>query len=205
MDPLHRKAYHRFFEGYTEANRLTPDGKKRIERTYTGFLYQIDVSDRSRYLRKALYGAIYLFSILLLICSDSCDTADSETWYTAAIKMLCLLFLLWMGKHMIIYLFAKRDMIVRTYRTVKGLRNHAPLGSLCFSFYAAATVTTALTFGFSINSVRNILACLACTAAWFIVFRTETGTAYTRHPGDGFSQDIEDGYDIRYNSADSCE
>lgn len=63
-DAYNSRRYHEFFEGYTE--RITEkNGKKKIERVYTGDYYSPVLPAKERTHRKILYVFLYVLSVLL--------------------------------------------------------------------------------------------------------------------------------------------
>ena len=114
----HSKAYHRFFEGYSEITVPKPNGRGyRIERIYTGNYYRQDLTKRRRILIRILYVALFLGAACLFVSSAILPLASNSTWYVALPQAVSLPFLFWIVIAFYFYLPAARDMTIAEYRS----------------------------------------------------------------------------------------
>ena len=126
----HSKAYHRFFEGYSEITVPKPDGKGyRIQRVYTGNYYRQDLTKGQRILLRVLYVALFLGAAYLFVSSAILPLASNSTWYVALPQAVSLPFLFWIVIAFFSYLPAERDMTVAEYRRSSRALQKATLGS----------------------------------------------------------------------------
>jgi archaellum biogenesis protein FlaJ (TadC family) len=113
----HSKAYHRFFEGYSEVTVPKAEGKgTRIERIYTGDYYRQDLTNLQRILIRLLYVTLFLCAAYLYISSAIVPLAINSTWYLVLPQAVSLPFLFWIIIAFFYYLPAKRDMVIADYR-----------------------------------------------------------------------------------------
>jgi hypothetical protein len=113
----HSKAYHRFFEGYSEITVPKPNGKGyRIQRIYTGDYYRQDLTKGQRILLRVLYVALFLGVAYLFVSSAVLPLASNSTWYVALPQAVSLPFLFWIVIAFFSYLPAEWDMTIADYR-----------------------------------------------------------------------------------------
>jgi hypothetical protein len=126
----HSKAYHRFFEGYSEINVPNPGGKGyRIQRTYTGDYYRQDLTRGQRILLRVLYVALFLGVAYLFVSSAILPFAGNSTWYVTLSQAISLPFLFWIIIAFFSYLPAERDMTIHAHRSSSLALQKATLGS----------------------------------------------------------------------------
>lgn len=126
----HSKAYHRFFEGYSEITVPKPDGKGyKIQRIYTGDYYRQDLTDGQRILLSVLYVALFLGTAYLFVSSAILPLASNSTWYVALPQAVSLPFLFWIVIAFFSYLPAGRDMTINGYRSSSLALKKATLGA----------------------------------------------------------------------------
>jgi hypothetical protein len=131
------KAYHRYFEGYSEVRVPNPNGKgTRIERIYTGMYYRQDLTTRQRILLRALYVALFLGAAYLFVSSAVQPLASNSTWYVVLPQAVCLPLLFWIVIAFYYYLPAARDMTIGEYRNASPALQKA-------AFYAAISLGAA--------------------------------------------------------------
>ena len=159
----HSKAYHRFFEGYSEITVPKPDGKGyRIQRIYTGDYYRQDLTDAQRILLRVLYVALFLGAAYFFVSSAILPLASNSTWYVALPQAVSLPFLFWIVIAFFSYLPAGRDMTVNGYRSSSRALQKATLGS-AVSLGAAALATLVFVL---LNPSDEPLAELLCAAKY---------------------------------------
>jgi hypothetical protein len=126
----HSKAYHRFFEGYSEIAVPNPNGKGiRIQRVYTGNYYRQDLTQGQRILVRGLYAALFLCVAYLFVSSAILPLASNSTWYVVLTQVVNIPFLFWILIAFFFYLPAGRDMTVAEYRSSSLSLQKAALGA----------------------------------------------------------------------------
>jgi len=123
------KAYHRFFEGYTEITVPRPGKGHRIQRVYTGDYYRQDLTTGQRILLRVLYVVLFLCIAYLFVSSAVLALASNSTWYVTLPQALSLPFLSWTVIAFFSYLPAERDMTIHAYRSSSLALQKATLGS----------------------------------------------------------------------------
>lgn len=113
----YNRAYHNFFEGYTETRVAKPNGKgTKILRVYTGTYYKQDMSDRRWKLNRILVLALYLCSTFLFLFSASMNISSNISWYITISETLSFLGLFWLLYILVNYITAPRRMTIGCYR-----------------------------------------------------------------------------------------
>jgi hypothetical protein len=126
----HSKAYHRFFEGYSEITVPKPNGKGyRIQRIYTGNYYRQDLTKGQRILLRGLYIILFLCIAYLFGSSAILPVASNSTWYVILTQVVSIPFLFWILIAFFSYLPAERDMTIADYRSSSLSLQKAALGS----------------------------------------------------------------------------
>jgi hypothetical protein len=136
------KAYHKFFEGYSEVRVPRSNGKgTRIKRIYTGEYYRQDLSPRNRVLIRLLYVVFFLCASLLFV-SGAIESYDgNSTWYVNLPEAACVFFLFWILMAFIEYLPAAQDMTISEYRSSSLSLLKATMGAAaCLGVTAFATL-----------------------------------------------------------------
>jgi hypothetical protein len=142
----HSKAYHRFFEGYSEITVPEPNGKGyRIQRIYTGNYYRQDLMKGRRILLRVLYVALFLGAVYLFVSNAILPLASNSTWYVVLTQAASIPFLFWTLIALFSYLPAERDMTINTYRSSSSSLKRATFGS-AISLGVLALATLAFMF-----------------------------------------------------------
>jgi hypothetical protein len=137
----HSKAYHRFFEGYSETTVPKPNGKgTRIQRIYTGNYYRQDLTKGQRILLRGLYIVLFLCIAYLFGSSAMLPLASNSTWYVVLAQVVSIPFLFWILIAFSSYLPAERDMTIADYRSSSLSLQKAVLGA-AINLGIAALVT----------------------------------------------------------------
>lgn len=154
----HSKAYHRFFEGYSEFTAPKPDGKgTRIQRIYTGDYYRQDLTKAQRILLRVLYVALFLGAAYLFVSSAILPLASNSTWYVVLTQVASLPFLFWIVIAFVSYLPASRDMTIHEYRTSSLALQKATLGAAVSLGLAAVTTSVFALLNPSAGSAAQLL------------------------------------------------
>ena len=138
----HSKAYHRFFEGYSEVTVPNPDGKgTRIQRIYTGNYYRQDLTKGQRILLRGLYVVLFLCIAYLFVSNAVLPLASNFTWYVVLTQVVSIPFLFWILIAFFSYLPAGGDTTIADYRSSSLSLQKAALGSaICLGITALATL-----------------------------------------------------------------
>jgi hypothetical protein len=138
----HSKAYHRFFEGYSEV--IVPNTNRKvskIQRIYTGNYYRQDLAKGQRILLRVLYVVLFLCSAYLFVSSATLPLASNSTWYVVLAQVVSVPFLFWIVIAFFFYLPADRDMTIDEYRSSSLALQKATLGySVSLGIAAFATL-----------------------------------------------------------------
>lgn len=131
------KAYHRYFEGYSE--RKVWDSKKQrfcLETYYSGNYYRLQATgeEKSRIKKEYLTGYICAVVVFFFVCTRK--TVSAASAMTAFPTLIILLGLLWQLPSLITYLRTKELLIMRQYRERKNFMS-LNMG-LAFFFLAGA-------------------------------------------------------------------
>ncbi len=137
----HSKAYHRFFEGYTEIKIPNPNGKGyKIQRIYTGDYHSQDLSKVQGLLLRALYVVLFLCSAALFVFSAALPLSSNSTWYVVITQVVSIPFLFWILIAFISYLPAGQNLTIAEFRSSSLALQKATLGA-AISLGAAALAT----------------------------------------------------------------
>ena len=161
----HSKAYHRFFEGYSEIKVPKPDGKGySIQRIYTGNYYRPDLSVNKRVLLRVLYIMLFLCMGYLFVSSAVLPLASNSTWYVVITQVVSIPFLFWILLSFFWYVPARQDLTLDEYRSSSLALKRAALGSAAGLGLA---VVASLVFLF-LNSSASPAAELFCAARYLV-------------------------------------
>ena len=196
MTMSYNKAYHRFFEDYTE-KRVVDEatGKARTVRVYTGWYYRHDIEDGAWRKLKVRYGLLYAAALVCFLLQGLASNANDR--FFAFVIMLGIIAMVWLGFYVAAYISHQRLIGVREYRDRK---------TLCSAAAAAAGVNALLLAGQIAWMIQNrqfygygavcILLAGVCIAAMIMLFRTEWNMEYLRVENHAEADD--DSYNIRF-------
>lgn len=126
----HSKAYHRFFEGYSESRVPKSNGKGyKIQRVYTGDYYRQNLIKSQRILLRLMYLALFLTIIYLFTSSAIIPLANNTTWYVVLAQAICIPFLFWILISFFSYLPSPKDMTIHDYRSSSISLKKATMGT----------------------------------------------------------------------------
>ena len=160
----HSKAYHRFFEGYSEFTIPTPDGKGyRIQRVYTGNTYRQDLTRGQQRLLRVLYVVLFMCVVYLFVSCAVLPLPSNSTWYVTLPQAASLPFMFWIVIAFAAYLPADSDMTIHGYRSSSLALRKATLGAaICLGLTALATLIFIM-----LNPADKSLKVLRCTLGFF--------------------------------------
>lgn len=125
----YNKAYHSFFEGYTEKQEVDPNtGKVHIKRTYAGDFYVAQMEEAAWKRNKILYVALYVWSVIALILQGVGRSATE--WYIVVPVFLGILAEILLGVQVFARLGHSRRLNIRQYRERETLKGASMGGTL---------------------------------------------------------------------------
>lgn len=131
----HSKAYHRFFEGYSEHEAYDPVRKKmKIVREYTGFWYEPQNRVRGE---KWIYGGLYALSWAVLIGTEVLRQQTGHMLPVMACSMCSILGLLVLSIRMYGILTEGTQLTEGEYKERKGMLPYCRVLSILFFVFAA--------------------------------------------------------------------
>ena len=176
----HSRAYHRYYEGWSESYTLDPaTGQRRISRVYTGRFYVQDLSGTKRLIVKITYSILFLAAAVLFFTASMADWVGNLVWYVVLPHAFCFGSLAYMLIVLTSYVPAPQKMKIHEYRaTAKPMRRAALFGTVSHALACAAALAYTLAFdgadaGFGIT-VRFLLA----AGALLTIFLIERGIEY---------------------------
>ena len=195
----HSKAYHRFFEGYSEYSVMNANGKgTSIQRIYTGNYYRQDLTRGRRILLRAAYLWLFLGALYLFVSSAIQPLASNSTWFVVLPQAVSIPLLFWMVIAFITYMPAGRDMTIDDYRSSSLALKKASLFS---AISLGATALATLIF-MALNPSDQPLAELLCAAKFlagglfvFSIDQVERRLHYLVIPSP--NKPPEDAYEIK--------
>ena len=126
----HSKAYHRFFEGYSEISVPNPNGKGTvIKRVYTGDYYRQDLTKGQRILLRVLYMVLFLCVCYLFVSNAMLPLLSNSNWYVTITQAITIPFLFWITIVLLSYLPAAHDMTINEYRSSSRALKKAVFGA----------------------------------------------------------------------------
>lgn len=194
---LTQRAYHRYFEGYTEVSELNERGKTVTRRVYTGKYYEPDLADYRRLSLRLVYVLCFVGgTALFLYCATRplvCNTAP----YVGLFQAAAIVLLLWCLSVLIFYLPATGKLTIGQYKSQhRALVNSSR--AVAFSMWAAAAAALLCT---ALHMGDRPLLNLLCAAGFgasglllFVIFLFESHLRYT--VTDSPDTAPEDGYEI---------
>lgn len=182
-DPhFHSRAYHRFFEGYSEFKKVGQNGKVRIERVYTGIWYTPDLSRGQLILRKCIYLACWIISAVLLIFCATRRIGVNMAWYCVAVQVITIVGLAWAAIGILNYLIAPKRQTVFEWRTSSERLKRGTLVS-AIAFILSAVLNSACLFVFADALPTQVLCIggyLLGAALMVLINRLERNVTYIK-------------------------
>ena len=137
----HSKAYHRYFEGYSEISVPSPNGKGTVvQRIYTGDYYRQDLAKPQRILLRALYVVLYLCAVYLFVSNAILPLPSNTTWYVTLAQAVSIPFLFWIAIVLFSYLPAGHNMTINEYRSSSQALKKSTLGATISMGLAALVI-----------------------------------------------------------------
>jgi hypothetical protein len=161
----HSRAYHRYFEGYSEVSVPRQNGKGTfIERIYTGNYYRQELSKGQRVVIRILYAVLFLGIAYLFISSAIMPLTSNTTWYVVLPQAGSILFMAWVFIALCTYLPSGRAL------TIEGYRNSSlALKKATFAVAISLGLSAIVSLLFMVfNPSSQIMAELLCAARYLL-------------------------------------
>lgn len=130
------RAYHKYWQGYTERTVIQPNGKAKIERYYAAPWKQRDLSLKMWVVLKLLYFVLTTASVVLFLLATTWETGSNRCWYSALAGLPAGLSLFWLIVAVLNYMVSPRKMTLGEYNSHCKLRWIA-LAATCLLILAA--------------------------------------------------------------------
>lgn len=179
----HSKAYHRHFEGYTEAETTNEKGKTVIERVYVGDYYRLDLPKNKRIWLRLSYAGLIALVAALFGFAASRPVGANMTWYLAIIQMLgvCLIGLVLVN--LLAHCTAPREMTVGDWKaSSEKLKRNSKYTALIMELLAFLTLLHLLLNGENWGTHLLCVGLYAVSGLVAIVInRLETNAPYLKY------------------------
>lgn len=179
----------KYFEGYQRRQVLASDGRLREELVYTGVYYRPALSSRARKLRRVIYTALFLISILDLLVCGTQPIPQLLTWYGVVSVTLLMLIFLVTGKFFCHYAFDPDELTIYQYHQIKRF----PVAALAISL-GLIPLTSVLLYACIVSPSGSLVLCLCwtvlCAVLLICVWLFERKTAYTEVEAVSISDQI---------------
>ena len=109
--------YHRYFEGYSEYMIIEPDGKRRIERVYTGEYYICPLTGMKKAARGAAYVFAFTLSAFLFVWAASRPVEANSAMYVVAATAIAIAGYVMVGRGIFNYCTNPTKMTVGEWRS----------------------------------------------------------------------------------------
>jgi hypothetical protein len=178
---IHRGAYHRHFEGYSEYYEEDNRGRLKIHRVYTGTYYSIQMPKRKRRLWKLIYVLLWLALAVVYAYSSSLRGGANLTKYGAVCSVGCIVGVAWIFLGLFAYLLAPLKMTVGEWRSSSERMRSGCLWNSVFCFlYAAATIVNLVISGFTVTHIVCIVGFVFCLLLTLTIFAMEKNVPYQK-------------------------
>lgn len=114
---FYSRAYHKYFEGYTEFYETDSRGKKKLRHIYTGCYYVQRLTYPQRIFLRIIYSVLFIISYILYSFSATRNIALNYAWYVSIFSALCVPVYFWLLMRLIVYIFSPHKMKIYTYKS----------------------------------------------------------------------------------------
>lgn len=180
--PFHRRAYHRYFEGYTEVKRVNERGRTVVERVYTGKYYEPELEPFRRVTLRLFYLLFFVGgAALFLFCATRtvrCNTVP----YVSLFQGLAVPMALWCAYVLAFYIPSTGKLTIGEYNSQhKPLIRASLLTAVCMWLAGVGALVC-----FFLHIEERALGDLLCAAGFaasgmlmFLIFLLESHLNYT--------------------------
>ncbi len=110
------RAYHNFFEGYTEYQQEDAKGKLKIHRIYTGLYYKYELTRAQKICIRFFYFVLFIISVGAYAFAATLNAPGNLVWYTNISVAISLILFIWLFVALCYYL-PLRDRTIFEFRT----------------------------------------------------------------------------------------
>lgn len=196
------KAYHRYFEGYSERKVWDEEKQKfRMETYYSGDYYRAQIPADKKKRLKWEFGIGYGVAVVLFLLVGTRKTASAASAITAFPTLVTLLGLMWQLPALVTYVRTKELLILREYRDRKNFLSLCMGLVCCFGVSAAAHLVCVFLYH-SYGDWREwltIVGLLLDGGIFYRIYTQEKSVAYRTVPNEIKIPD--DCYDITYRDS----
>lgn len=125
------RAYHKFFEGYSEYSETDAHGRKVIRRVYTGQWYSADQQPGLQVAYRICYAALFALSLILFLRAASLDAPGNLCWYPTVPVVAAVFCYLWQLRALCYYLPTGKRTVYHHRTSSLGLQHSAIALSIC--------------------------------------------------------------------------
>lgn len=196
------KAYHRYFDGYSE--RKVWDDKKqkfRLESYYAGDYYRALIPAQEKKRLKWEFGIGYGLAVAVFLFVGTRATPSAASAITAFPTLVTLLGLLWQLPALVGYVRAKELLVLREYRDRNNFLSLCMGLVCCFGVSAAAHLVCVFLYH-SYGDWREwltIVGLLLDGGIFFRIYKLEKNVTYRTVPNE--TKIPDDCYDINFRDS----
>lgn len=179
----HSSYYHKRYEGYMEKLATDVNGRKHIERVYTGEYYSQDITDKRHFLTRILYAVLYLLAAGLFLFASSTSTVSNLAVYVQLICFIILAAMFVMLVYLITYIASPRRMTVwEHYSGPVRVKQWSQMTAILMAIEALAVATFVILHrDIELSGeLINIAGYLAASLAVISINRIEAKIAYKK-------------------------
>lgn len=172
--------YNKFFSGYSETAEVLKNGKKKIQRVYTGNYYFAETNRFGKIFRTILYFSVFILGAIGFIYAAIKQPTGLHGWVVVPM-ILALLLILFLPISLICYAFAPKKMTIYEYRESSVNLKELSLFAGIFTLISliALIVLTIFEEELAISkSVYSIAGYFLCTACMFVLYTVERNVKY---------------------------
>ena len=180
---FHSKGYRRYFEGYSEFQVTLPNGKRKIERVYTGVYHTLQAPEGRRGQLKAGFALLFILAAILFFWAASRYLPGNTVWYITFPEAVGTAFLFLLLIALAGYLTAPRDMTLHEYRAVGFLKKASLAASMeLFLLMGIRAIYAAVCHdGHFLQELECAAAFLAAAVCCLIIYLMEKNNIYRTH------------------------
>lgn len=108
--------YHQYFEGYSEYCVDLPNGKKKVERIYTGVYYVQELSVHQKILLRISYVLFYVLTAAAFLYPVLQPVPFNTKWFIVLIEAAVIIFMFRLACGLVNYCFGHKRMTAGEYR-----------------------------------------------------------------------------------------
>lgn len=170
----HSRSYHNYFEDFEECEVLDEYGKSKIQRTYIGVWYTLDLSRAKNVLLLLGYSLLFLAAVFCFFYACSRSIPSNTQWLIILFEVVSLICLVWMVVSIFNYLTRPKKMTVYYFKsTSKSLLRSSRVSAvgLCATWVVSSVYAVAVGFASTALLLFPLLIAAVCCFAVFLLER----------------------------------